>query len=651
MASIQLTGRVLFLSEDPSLVRRQLQGEDLAFAAALPLRNHVSEHEIVPGWVSFYFYQRLGDFPYLGLLCGGTFPVSEGAVRRNGFDVAVFGRDHGVPGTREVAPFAELSAGLKLIIAESFDPTYLRDCHAVGLLTSTDPGLVARIRAGEALPMDTFTQGLDPLTAEVVRSGGAFAYTRARLLGEATLPLPEATVRPMTLVEKILARAAVKDLATQETGLAAVAPGDGLLVKAHWRVSHDSATLLAATMLKARLGEATPFHDPAHILAFRDHLAFKEHFQTHDERQSGIVGAVQRMQGLQEDFCRARGIHLHGETAEGAFEGISHILMTDRYALPGQVIVGTDSHTCHSGALGALAFGAGAADLANAWITGDVRITVPATCRVRLNGQLPAGVGAKDLALHLLTLPVFRDERLQAQVIEFQGEALGAMSTDERSTLTNMAVDLGALAGICAPDQETERFLWERRIVKVPPEPWLCSDPGAEFALSVEVACGALGPMVAAPGNPCNGIRLDALGREIGVDIAYVGSCTGGKREDIERVYEVVRWAMEHGLTLPLRVQFFIQLGSEDVRRHAQRMGWLSLFEEAGARILHPGCGACINAGPGVSTRPGQVTISAVNRNFPGRSGPGQVWLASPATVAASAFSGKLCGFGQLQGL
>ena len=155
--------------------------------------------------------------------------------------------------------------------------------------------------------------------------------------------------------------------------------------------------------------------------------------------------------------------------------------------------------------------------------------------------------------------------------------------------------------------------------------------------------------MVAAPGSPSNALAIDQLEREVQVDIAYVGSCTGGKRDDIQRVHEVVKWALDRNLMLPLRVQLFIQLGSDDVRRHAQEQGWISAFEEAGARVLAPGCGACIKAGPGVSRSADQVTIGAFNRNFPGRSGPGPVWLASPETVTASAFGGRICSFAQLR--
>ena len=646
MDCIKLPGRVLFLSDDPSKIQRQIHGEDLPLAAALPLRNEVSVDEIAPTWVCYYFGERLEDFPYLGLACGGSFPVTEGAVIRGGFQVVVSGERHGTHGAREAALFAEFAAGIRLVIAKSFDPEYLQHCHDLGLLTSTDFGLLDLLEQGAELPMELFTRGQDAFTAEVIRNGGAFGYTHARLNGMAVLPLPSGTPRPMTLAEKILARAALSDLHGR-TGLPAVAPGDGLLVKADWRYSHETATNLAAAMLDMFLAEQAPFVDPGHIVAFRDHLSFVGG----SEGQEGFPEVARRLQAFQDSFCAAHGIHLHGVLPGGAGEGISHVLMADRYVLPGQVVLGTDAHASHSGALGALAFGVDAADLANAWVNGDARITVPPTCLVRLRGQLRPGVFAKDLVLHLLTLPALRDGKVARQILEFQGEALAAMHTDERATLTNMAPVFGARTGIIAPDAETQRFLLERRAAAVPLEAWMRSDADAEFSCVVDVDCAEVGAMVAAPGDPGNALALDRFERVVPVDIAYVGSCTGGKRDDIERVHDVVRWALDRGLTVPLHVQLFIQLGSEDVRRYAEAQGWLEAFEAAGARVISPGCGACIHAGPGISTRPSQVTIAAFNRNFPGRSGPGTVWLGSPATVAASAFAGRICSFERLQEL
>jgi 3-isopropylmalate/(R)-2-methylmalate dehydratase large subunit len=155
--------------------------------------------------------------------------------------------------------------------------------------------------------------------------------------------------------------------------------------------------------------------------------------------------------------------------------------------------------------------------------------------------------------------------------------------------------------------------------------------------------------MVAAPGDPGNGTALDALGQPVRIDIAYGGSCTAGKREDFDHYHAVLAWGLEHGLTVPPHVQLYLQYGTTAVRDYCVARGYDRVFAAAGARILQPSCGACANCGPGSSTDAGQVTVSAINRNFPGRSGPGQVWLASPPTVMASALAGQLCSWEALR--
>jgi 3-isopropylmalate/(R)-2-methylmalate dehydratase large subunit len=234
-------------------------------------------------------------------------------------------------------------------------------------------------------------------------------------------------------------------------------------------------------------------------------------------------------------------------------------------------------------------------------------------------------------------------------VFEFTGSAVAAMSIDERATLTNMTAELGGFTGIVAPDAETVRFLRERRGIDFTLEPWMQSDEGAAWAQTIEVDCATLSPMVAAPGDPGNGIALDTLDREVRVDIAYGGSCTAGKREDFDRYHEVLAWGLAHGMKVPAHVQLYLQYGTTAVRNYCLARGYDRTFAAAGARILQPSCGACANCGPGSSTEASQVTVSAINRNFPGRSGPGQVWLASPPTVMASALAGRLCSFDALQ--
>ena len=643
--SIRFAGRILFLAEDPARILRQLAGEDLELAAATPLRDQISTDEITPAHICYHFDEKLGDFPYLGLKCGGIFPVAAGSVRAGGFAVSVAGKRRGKGSSREASPYAEQCAGIQLVIAESFERIYRQNCQNLGLLTSTDLSLLPRIRRGEAIPMAEFTAGLDPVTAEIVRRGGLFAYNAARLAGEVVPPLPATAPRPMTYAEKLLARHAVTEATSGRLGLPAVAPGDGLFVKADWRFSHDYVTPMAARFLARAQGPEAVLHDPASILAFRDHLTFLHHSMSPQHRAQGLLAVADELKPAQEAFCQKHGIRLHGELADGSgSEGICHALMAERYACPGQLVVGTDSHTPHAGALGCLAFGVGTTDIACAWVTGDVRITVPPTLRVLLRGRLQPGVSAKDLVLSLLAQPFIREGGALGHVVEYQGEGLLDLDTDERATLTNMAAEIGGFTGLVAPDAETCRFLRERRGLDFTVEPWMQGDADATYAHTLAVDCQALGPMLARPGDPGNGVALADLAEAITIHIAYLGSCTGGKREDLRRAYEAIRSAAAEGRRIPEGVAFFVQCGSEDVRRHAEEQGWLQAFEAVGAVVLGSSCGACINAGPGVSSHPDQVTLSAINRNFPGRSGPGQMWLASPATVAASALAGYIVG-------
>jgi 3-isopropylmalate/(R)-2-methylmalate dehydratase large subunit len=161
----------------------------------------------------------------------------------------------------------------------------------------------------------------------------------------------------------------------------------------------------------------------------------------------------------------------------------------------------------------------------------------------------------------------------------------------------------------------------------------------------IEIDAGSLRPMVALPGDPGNGCFIDELGAPVAVDIAYAGSCTAGKREDMDMYAQVFAHAARSGRRVAPGVRCYVQFGSQDVKRHAQQRGYVEIFRAVGAEVLGPSCGACINAGPRASSDRGTVTISAINRNFPGRSGPGQVYLASPYTVAASALAGRIVGW------
>jgi 3-isopropylmalate/(R)-2-methylmalate dehydratase large subunit len=271
---------------------------------------------------------------------------------------------------------------------------------------------------------------------------------------------------------------------------------------------------------------------------------------------------------------------------------------------------------------------------------------VPATIRVVLAGARPPGVAAKDVMLALLAHPYVKGGGAIGKVLEYTGEAVAAFSVDERATLTNMAAEAGAFAGIVAPDEVTARFLTERRGLPADLARRLCeglaSQVDAVFHSELRLDVSALAPLVALPGDPGNGVRISDLVAQVPIDIAYGGSCTAGKREDMEMLAVVLADGLARGKRVAEGVDFYIQFGSRDVKEWCREEGYLEIFERAGARLVEPGCGACINAGPGVSTREDQVTVSAINRNFPGRSGPGRVYLASPYVVAASALAGRI---------
>jgi 3-isopropylmalate/(R)-2-methylmalate dehydratase large subunit len=239
-----------------------------------------------------------------------------------------------------------------------------------------------------------------------------------------------------------------------------------------------------------------------------------------------------------------------------------------------------------------------------------------------------------------------RSGKALAKVMEYAGEAVEALSVDERATMTNMAAEIGGFTGIVVPDDKVVDFLVERRGMSRRDASemirGLQSDRDAEYAQVIELDAAEIGPMVATPGDPGNGKFIRELNTPVPVELAYGGTCTAGKNEDMDMYAEVLADALKQGKRVAESVQFYIQFGSQETREYCINRGYLHIFQKAGAHVIEPSCGACINAGPGVSTRPNQVVISAQNRNFPGRSGPGQMYLASPLTVAASAVAGYI---------
>ncbi len=651
---VRLQGRILFLTEDPELIKKQLAGWDLPWDTKNPannpkLRDDISTDEITPAHYCFYFDRTLGEIPYVGLRCGESLPIGRGDVKKGGFVCSVSGKRRGKGSSREQSPYAEMCAGIQVAIGENIERIYKQNCQNLGLLTSTSFSLIDRIRAGEEIALSEFTAGEDEITKQVIEYGGLFPFNVARMQKKVFLP-PIAgknvqPTHPMTLAEKIFARHMVTPDGT--VGVAAVRPGDTGFTRVDLRFSHEYVTPMASIFYEQYVGKDVPVNDASSIRFFRDHLTFLDEVISEEKKKMGLLDLATQLKLKQEDFAKQQGIKLHGElTDRKGSEGICHSVMLETYALPGQVNVGSDSHTPHVGAIGCIAFGIGTTDVFNSWITKDVRVKVPESVKIVIRGKRHANVTAKDFILKILSLDYVRSGKALAKVMEYAGEAVEALSVDERATMTNMAAEIGGFTGIVAPDEKVVAFLMERRgLRRAEIEKMIAgleSDPNAEYAQVIELDAAQIAPMVATPGDPGNGKYIRELNTPVPIEIAYGGTCTAGKNEDMDMYASVLADALKQGKRVSKNVAFWIQFGSQETREYSKRKGYLEIFEQAGAHVIEPSCGACINAGPGVSTRPDQVVISAQNRNFPGRSGPGQLYLASPLTVAASAVAGYI---------
>ena len=566
---VSVRGRILFLTEDPELIKKQLGGWDLPWDTSNPaknpkLRDDISTDEITPAHFCFYFDRTLGEIPYVGLRCGGTLPIGRGDVKNGGFVCSVSGKRRGKGSSREQSPYAEMCAGIQIAIAENIERIYKQNCQNLGLLTSTDFSLIDRIRAGQEIALSEFTAGEDEITRQVIEYGGLFPFNVARMQGKVVLPGITTSSRPMTLAEKIFASHMGADSSEtaelRSAGRAGmpvpthtmpvpiharpvsthfVRPGDSGFTAVDLRFSHEYVTPMASIFYEQYVGKDVPVNDASSIRFFRDHLTFLDDVMSEEKRKMGLLDLATQLKLKQEEFARAQGIKLHGElTDRKGSEGICHSVMLETYALPGQVNVGSDSHTPHVGAIGCIAFGIGTTDLFNSWITKDVRVKVPESVKIVIRGKRHANVTAKDFILKILSLDYVRSGKALAKVMEYAGEAVEALSVDERATMTNMAAEIGGFTGIVAPDKKVVEFLMERRgMQRAEAEKMIAgleSDADAEYAAVIELDAAEITPMVATPGDPGNGKYVRELGARVPIEIAYGGTCTAGKNEDMD---------------------------------------------------------------------------------------------------------------------
>jgi len=640
--------RVLFLTKDPDLVRRQLAGElDLRMKDLTvdDLLDDINTDAMTPAWVCFdWDPKEIAKNAYAGLIVDGERLIPERALLDGGFEVIVSGLRKGVGSSRETAAQCEAYAGIKIAIAASFAPIHARNNINLGTLMG-DHAMLERLQAGEGIALEEFTRGVDAITQKIIEWGGLFPFSKALAAGEVELPAVETGARPMTMGEKILARHLVG-----AEGERFVKPGDSVVVGVDRGYSHEFTTAQVHAFLSDEYGPDYEVKDPESFAVFEDHLIYADEVA----RMRRYLPKIEILREMQRKFQAHTGVR-DFSAKDGVSPGICHEVAREKIVEPGDFVQATDSHTCMGGANNALTWGVGASEYAALVHSGFTMVEVPESIRFELVGKLAPNVTAKDLMLHIL-LHYARPQATLNRVMEFTGPGVSTLSMDERATLANMATECTAKSGVVMADEETFKWLavWRPgEDVEAMRRRAVAPDEGAEYAGGVHtIDLSTLAPMVADPGDPDRGVPSDptngAMVSEIGdvaIDIAYAGSCTAGKIDDMLFYHQVAKEAVDAGLRVAPGVQFILQCGSEAVERFIREHGFYETFVKAGARIIPPGCGACIGCGPGVSESAEQVTVSAINRNYKGRSGPGRLWLASPLTVAASAFTGRITAY------
>ena len=637
--------RVLFLTKDLDLIKQQLyhglnlKMEDLAIDDLL---DDINTDVMTPAWVCFdHDPVEIAKNAYAGLMHDGIRVFNENALKNGNFEVIVSGQRKGTGSSRETAPQCERWAGINIVIAASFAPIHQQNNINLGQLMG-DHAMLERLQNGESIALEEFTSRYDEVTQIILEKGGLFAFAKALKSKEIVLPSIDTPSRPMTMAEKIIARNLVGQDERQ-----CVKPGDPVIAEVQGGYSHEFTTAQVHTFLQNEYGEDYILPNPSKFAVFEDHLLYAHH----NPKFVQYMDKVQTLRDLQIEFQKHTSVRDYS-AKDGVSPGICHQVAREEFIEVGDFIQATDSHTCMGGASNALTWGVGATEYANLVSSGFTFVKVPESIRFELKGRLAPGCTAKDVILYILADHA-REELTLNRSMEFGGDGLASLSIDERATLCNMATECSGRTGIC----EADDLLFEWMIQSQPHldrdtqrSLSVQADEGAEYHGGVHIIdMSQIQPMVAHPGDPDKGIPSDPTNGanitdigEVAINIAYGGSCTAGKADDVAYYALVCQAAEDAGLVVKEGVDFYIQYGSGIVKDLAVKQGWHDLFSRVGVKLIDPGCGACIGAGPGVSITPEQVTVSAINRNFQGRSGPGKLYLASPLTVAASAFMGTI---------
>ncbi len=410
----------------------------------------------------------------------------------------------------------------------------------------------------------------------------------------------------MNITEQILANA---------SGKRTVSPGEIVEAKIDKVMANDITAPLAIQAFREMGGSKV--WDRERVILIHDHLV------PANEEKAAELHRICR------EFALSQELPHFYDVGRG---GVCHQVMMENHAKPSEVIVGGDSHTCTYGAIGAFSTGIGSTEVGSAMLTGRLWFKIPRAVNVIVHGELKAPVAPKDLILY--TIGQFGADGATYMAVEFSGEAVKTMSINGRMTLCNMVVEMGGKNGVVEPDEKTEAYLKERGLT-----PYILTknDVDASYDKTVEYDAPTLEPMVALPYR-VDSVKPVAEVGEIPIDQALIGSCTNGRLEDLRIAAKILQ-----NRKVKQGVRALVIPASQEVYSAAMREGLLETFVKAEALVCNPACGPCYGGHLGLLTA-GEICVATVNRNFVGRMGSqkAKVYLASPATVAASAISGKL---------
>jgi 3-isopropylmalate/(R)-2-methylmalate dehydratase large subunit len=627
---------VLILHSNPQRITQQL-GPSAIRATELPpddkMISGVSTDAIIAARPDCYRFDTasLGQVPLRTLQVDGVNPVPPEAVANGNFGGIAAGPDWGCGSSREHAALALLGAGIGAVYASSIAPIHFDNLVANGMFPITSRKTFERFMAGDTIAITDIDSSLTEFHRRIMRQGNVLKFMQAWAEGREPIAPIETEARPMTIVERIMA-------SHLNTTHGFVKPGDAGMLQVDQTLCVDYTTAQIAAMIQAGLGRAAMVKTP------NNHYTFSDHLELMQEGQAGAtveeIAAVTALRVAQAQVAAATGIHFPQRQGGGS-AAICHQYFREEIVLPGRVIVGTDSHMCAAGFGNAYAFGVGSSPLAIVWEHDVIQTSVPETIRIEFTGELPQSASGKDVMLYLAHMAKRRaggKDRVQftGRVLEFGGEGLESLTADDQWVLTNMATECSAKTGIIEPNAVLRTYLVEQRGISKQEvdESFVWPDEGAQYADVIAVDLAKVVPAVSLPGHTGNMVPLtEAAGRPI--DMAYSGSCTSGSYDVLFRLAEI--FDGKH-VSIPMHVQ----AGSDAVLQLAKQTGVIDILEGAGVTVIEvAGCGACLAAGPG-GPKKGETVISSTNRNFHGRMGDGDAYLANVGVVAATALLGRI---------